>query len=333
MWKNFDRTAYSREEFASHVDKLKWIDWRPKGITLHNTAAPTLAQWAESGPKHDARITNLQSYYENELGWHAGPHLFISRTKINGFSNLLAPGVHSRCWNSTHIGIEMVGDYNAEPFNTGDGAMVRDNAVFALAILYRKLGLDPNALVFHKECHLDNHDCPGHLVVKSEVISRVQAQIGLLTQLPTISVPPPPTAKVDPAPIVTNIRRYTNITATEFGGVSDRQSSAYGGMVDPSVPGVALPFHFPKKRKVRVFHGDKSVEAWTVDVGPWNTNDQYWNKPDGRPASESQKRDRSKAQNNRVPSNDAGIDLTPATFKALGIPNVGMAKVDWEFID
>lgn len=179
MWTGFDGAhAYSQDGFAARVAQLlprpAWV----KGITLHNTAGPTLKQWAESGPAHDARIANLQSYYEHELGWHAGPHLFISRHFINGFSDLSQPGVHSRCFNATHIGIEMVGDYNAEAFDSGDGALVRDQAVFALATLYRHFGLNPYDLKFHKECVVDQHDCPGKNVVKADVIARVTALMG-----------------------------------------------------------------------------------------------------------------------------------------------------------
>lgn len=188
-WPGFDGRAYTRDEFATRVGDTQWRGWKPKGITLHNTAAPTLAQWAESGPSHDARIRNLQDYYENQLGWHAGPHLFISRTRINGFSDLMKPGVHSRCFNATHIGIEMVGDYNVEEFNSGDGALVRDNAVFALATLYRAMGASPYGLVFHKECIADNHDCPGHKVNKADVISRVATLMGYAPAVPTMATP------------------------------------------------------------------------------------------------------------------------------------------------
>ena len=67
----------------------------------------------------------------------------------------------------------MVGDYNSEDFDSGDGSLVRDNAVFALAHLYRALKLRPSGLVFHKECRRDNHDCPGRNVQKADVIQRV----------------------------------------------------------------------------------------------------------------------------------------------------------------
>lgn len=196
MWKDFIGKDFSRDEFAAYVAGLKWTDWKPQGICLHNTAAPTLAQWAESGPNHQARIANLQSYYEG-LGWHAGPAAFISRTKITVFSGFTEPGVHSRCFNATHIGIEMVGDYNAEPFDTGDGALVRDNAVFALATLYRALGLSPADLKFHVDCKIDNHDCPGKNVNKSAMIGRVSEAMSKLFGVPDQVKPPevvPPVA-------------------------------------------------------------------------------------------------------------------------------------------
>jgi len=117
MWSNFEGTARTREQTLARINTLQWSDWRPQGITLHNTAAPTLAQWAETGPRHDARISNLQSFYENEKGWHAGPHWFVSRNWINWFSDPLRPGVHSRCFNATRFGIEMVDHDRFKEYN------------------------------------------------------------------------------------------------------------------------------------------------------------------------------------------------------------------------
>jgi lysozyme family protein len=192
MWKNFEGAARNRADTLSRIVALQWIDWQPRGITLHNTAAPTLAQWSESGPSHDARIRNLQNYYENELGWHAGPHFFVSRDWINWFSNPLQPGVHSRCWNSSRFGIEMVGDFGREEFDSGDGAKVRDNAIFLIAALNRKFGFRADDLVFHKECTLDNHDCPGRKVDKADVIVRVKAEMTRQNEAIGKTAPPPP---------------------------------------------------------------------------------------------------------------------------------------------
>lgn len=120
-------------------------------------------------------------------------------------------------------------------------------------------------------------------------------------------------------------RRQINIVATCFGGDCDPEASAYGGKVDPSAPGCALPFHFAKPGKVRVFHGEASVICDVVDVGPHNTDDPYWQAPGARPRAE------------RQGGNRAGIDLTPAAFKALGVdpknPSYGLMAVDWEFAE
>jgi hypothetical protein len=320
MWKEFDGTARNREQTLERINALKWTDWRPQGITLHNTAAPTLAQWAESGPAHDARIRNLQSFYEHELGWHAGPHWFVSRNWINWFSNPLLPGVHSRCFNATRFGIEMVGDYNSEEFNSGDGALVRDNAVFLIAALNLKFGFDPEDLKFHVECTRDNHDCPGQKVAKGDVISRVRAMMNVLKsngagiQHPQLSGTTPATT------------RFLNITATEFGGEGDEQPVAYNDVPRdwPRRPGVALPARFSGARpKVRVLKGSKSVVCDIVDVGPWypsarGPQDKYW-ETGGRPRAESDGR-----------TNRAGIDLTPAAAAAIGLDGKGI--VDWEFV-
>jgi hypothetical protein len=214
MWNNFEGLARTREQTLGRINALQWTDWRPRGITLHNTAAPTLEQWAETGPRHDARIRNLQSFYENDKGWHAGPHWFVSRNWINWFSDPLRPGVHSRCFNATRFGIEMVGDFDQEEFNSGDGALVRDNAVFLIAALNLKFDFDPDDLKFHVECKKDNHDCPGKKVVKAEVISRVRAMMAALKSEPVMSA----RATVPASSSAGAPGRLRNIPANEFGG-------------------------------------------------------------------------------------------------------------------
>ena len=59
-----------------------------------------------------------------------------------------------------------------------------------------------------------------------------------------------------------------------------------------------------------------------LDIGPWNTNDPYW-EAHKRPQAESGTDMRGRR------TNRAGIDLTPATARALGIDGKGV--VDWEF--
>jgi hypothetical protein len=114
--------------------------------------------------------------------------------------------------------------------------------------------------------------------------------------------------------------RQTGITATVFGGPGDEQSAAYPDVRGKwwTRPGVALPYHFSQhpRPRVRVHHGKRAVVADIVDVGPHHTDDPYWQN-DARPQAESEH------------GNHAGIDLTPALARQLGVP--GKATVDWEF--
>lgn len=122
------------------------------------------------------------------------------------------------------------------------------------------------------------------------------------------------------------MNRQTNITATVFGGAGDHERSAYDGrLLGGSELYCALPFRFPGKRpKVRVFHGDKQVETAIEDVGPWNEHDPYW-AYGTRPQAESGHDSRGRH------TNLAGIDLSPAAARVLGIDGKGW--VDWEFVE
>ncbi len=131
------------------------------------------------------------------------------------------------------------------------------------------------------------------------------------------------------------VTRFTNIYATTFAGASDPQESAYDGhLIKASEIGFSLPFRFPKPRLIRAFANGVSVVGPTLDRGPWNLRDDYWARGD-RPRAESQHASRSYAENGRVPSNPAGIDLTPAAVRALGFnwSPTWSGRVDWEFAD
>ena len=167
--------GYGAAEFAAYAKTLRWSAWRPSFITLHNTAEPNLRQWANGGSgaayEHQ-RILNLNNYYKG-MGWHSGPHLFISPSTIWVACDLASDGVSVSCWNHQTIGVEMVGDYGTEDFHSGDGAKVRDLTVAALAALHSALGIKPDTLHFHKECIRDHHDCPGRNVDKADMIHRI----------------------------------------------------------------------------------------------------------------------------------------------------------------
>jgi hypothetical protein len=122
---------------------------------------------------------------------------------------------------------------------------------------------------------------------------------------------------------------------TEFGGKGDRESSAYGGIINPRAFEVSLPCKVAaEKRVVAVYRGARSVICRVNDVGPWNMHDDYWNR-DGVPRSIAQKVSGERAEDGLVPSNPAGLDATPAVFDELGITgpeSTRGATVEWEFV-
>jgi hypothetical protein len=170
-WKGIVGRSFSAKDFKQYVTTLEFNSWRPQFVVLHNTAQPMLSEW-HSVPGSQ-RMKNLEDFYKNKQGWSAGPHLFVADDLIWVFTPLTVSGIHSPSWNSVAWGVEMVGDYNTEPF----GEAVRGNVVSALATLHASLGLDPNSLRFHKEDPGTTHDCPGKNVSKALIIERVLAEL------------------------------------------------------------------------------------------------------------------------------------------------------------
>ena len=152
---------FTPSEFAEYVKDLDLgsAGWTPSFVVRHNTGSPTLAQRPDGlTPQH---VLNLQSYYEG-LGWHAGPHLFIDDHHIIVFSSLLHPGVHSPAWNSVSFGVEQLGDFGPEDYNSGRGLLVQQNAIAAFAILSHYAGIDSHSMRDHREDPITTHkDCPG----------------------------------------------------------------------------------------------------------------------------------------------------------------------------
>jgi hypothetical protein len=125
---------------------------------------------------------------------------------------------------------------------------------------------------------------------------------------------------------------HEDITATVFGNGADAQESAYGGWIDDDTVGVSFPYKWrdtPRPSWVELESDGRKTQAGIVDVGPWNTNDPDYVLGDDRPLAERQHEDGTFAQNGRVPTNDAGIDLTLPVAEALGIS--GKGKVRWRF--
>lgn len=134
------------------------------------------------------------------------------------------------------------------------------------------------------------------------------------------------------APTKFAARRYQNIWATVFADPDVAYQDVAPGWSDR--PGVALPAWFSGPRpRVRVINEvtRKGVVCEIVDQGPWNYTSKTLGKPGDpywvtgmRPQAESG------IDMNGRPTNLAGIDLTPAAARAIGLDGKGL--VDWEFV-
>ena len=176
-WKKIINQSFSAEEFDTYCHTLQWTAWRPSFIVLHNTATPSLAQRPDG--LTERHIANLECYYRDRKCWSAGPHLFVDDKQIWVFTPLTMSGVHSPSWNKVALGLEMLGDFEKEPFDSGRGLAVRQNAVAAMATLCAILGLEPGSMRLHREDPLTDHACPGTHVDKARVIDEVQALIAV----------------------------------------------------------------------------------------------------------------------------------------------------------
>jgi hypothetical protein len=98
----------------------------------------------------------------------------VDDNRIWVFTPLVVSGTHSPSWNKAALGVEMLGNYETEPFDSGRGLAVRRNTVAAIATMSAVLGLDCWSMKIHREDPLTTHACPGKRVPKMDVIREVQ---------------------------------------------------------------------------------------------------------------------------------------------------------------
>ena len=165
------------DEFEKYVESVKHTMGWANSVTIHHMAYPDL-EMRPNGltPQH---MRNLRDYYENELGWSAGPHLFIDDHNISGMSGLQRRGVHAVAFNATSIGIEMLGSYDVgddDPFN-GRGSLVLHRTAKAVGILLKAIGLEANenTIHFHRDDPNTSKTCPGTAIKKDWFVSLVKS--------------------------------------------------------------------------------------------------------------------------------------------------------------
>lgn len=178
------KRSFSQEQFRQYASELAWPSWRPSRIVWHNTALPTLEMWIKSAREDQekglvpgsSRIASLERFFRYDNHWTGCPHLFVANDFIWVMNPLTTPGVHSPSFNTTAIGIEMIGDFAKEDPDSGEGLRVKRNTVFATAVLCAATGIEPTdgvrtssgsfsgSIFLHKQDPRTTHDCPGYKI-------------------------------------------------------------------------------------------------------------------------------------------------------------------------
>lgn len=171
--------------------------WKPVGITWHNTGNPTLKMWdAYPQAVKNAWGDNLDHYYRTDptTHWHAGPHAAGTPDEGIVLGEFTANGVHSRCYNSDHFGIETVGDFRTggdDPL-TGRGLLSMQSSANIIAALCKRMNWVPgNVINFHRQCTQDHHACPGDLVTDAWALGLVTARLAVLNGSSPAPIAPP----------------------------------------------------------------------------------------------------------------------------------------------
>jgi len=156
QWKTIDEFTHHLTQYDPAI--AAWA----RGVVIHHTWKPTGADW-----RGVATINSMARYYQSK-GWTAGPHLFIctdapnpEHTGIFQMTPLNMRGIHAGRFNSTHWGIEVVGNFDAVPWNEAQ----RQTTIHAAADLLRWRSLPANydTIRGHRETGTPK-TCPGRMV-------------------------------------------------------------------------------------------------------------------------------------------------------------------------
>jgi hypothetical protein len=159
------KTFSNKDDITRYIENEvgpKMGVWRPRGVVLHNTGSPTLAQFNRGphGPITDRqRILNSIPDWQKR-GFSGCPHGFVMPGRFTTANPFWKKGTHSPSWNGTFWGIEMGGDFDAEAFPPE----TLDFATHVLACLYSLLGVEPGNASFHlhkEDPNTTHKHCPG----------------------------------------------------------------------------------------------------------------------------------------------------------------------------
>lgn len=141
------------------------------------------------------------------------------------------------------------------------------------------------------------------------------------------------------------MKDYKKVLATH----EEEQMLSSGPWLGDNFPGVALPSFQALRKWVVIRYQDTWTMAQVMDVGPWCTDDSDYIFGEEKPRAETHKGrycplkkgalnlasipDGNGGMMGVVICNGAGIDLFPATARALGILKGENVMVEWKFIE
>lgn len=171
---------HSIRQFKEHLAKhspavASWAS----GVVIHHTWKPTVAQW-----QGRATMDGIVQYYKNK-GWTSAPHLFVvsgspsfDNDGIWQLTPLNMAGTHAGAWNSTHWGIEVVGNYDDVAWSPALRALVVDTTATLLA--WRGVPFKTATVLGHRETG-SKKSCPGRKIDMYDVRSQIKQQLEVLS--------------------------------------------------------------------------------------------------------------------------------------------------------
>lgn len=174
------------QEFSSYLTAYNpaiapWAN----GVVIHHTYMPVQAQWHGQGT-----LVGIKNFYIGKQ-WTAGPHLFIVANSPDALNDgiwqmtpLHMPGIHAGVCNAHTWGIEVVGDYNATPWDT----QTRELVVGAAAELlkWRNITVSPMTVKGHRDCNSPK-TCPGTAINLDDVRQWITAYLTPPAPIPPIT--------------------------------------------------------------------------------------------------------------------------------------------------
>jgi hypothetical protein len=168
--------SWTPESLKGYLATLTPPAWC-RAVTLHHTAEPSLAQ--RPNGLTIRHIENMRDFYQNTQKWRSGPHLFADEDQLFGMSDFRRQGVHAVSFNRSAIGIEVLGNYDAEDPLSGRGLLCWQNSAGAARVLLEWLGLAATAdtVLLHRDDPQTRKSCPGRLVKKEWLLELIGAPV------------------------------------------------------------------------------------------------------------------------------------------------------------